>query len=90
MTGLLRTRTEPEQREYVDTVQSSANALLTILNDILDFSKVEAGRWTSRASTSTCRSAIQDVVELLAERAQSKGVRAAQHRGSVGARRGPR
>jgi len=75
MTGLLRdTNLGPEQREYVDTVQSSANALLTILNDILDFSKVEAGRLDLEGIDFDLRSAVQDVVELLAERAQSKGV----------------
>ena len=75
MTGLLRdTNLSPEQGEYVDTVQSSANALLTILNDILDFSKVEAGRLDLESIDFDLRSAVQDVVELLAERAQSKGV----------------
>ena len=75
MTGLLRdTDLSPEQREYVDTVQSSANALLAILNDILDFSKVEAGRLDLESIDFDLRSAVQDVVELLAERTQSKGV----------------
>ena len=35
---------DPEQREYVDNIQSSATSLLTVINDILDFSKVESGR----------------------------------------------
>jgi len=75
MTGLLRdTSLSPEQREYVDTVQGSANALLTILNDVLDFSKVEAGRLDLESIDFDLRSAVQDVVELLAERAQSKGL----------------
>jgi signal transduction histidine kinase/CheY-like chemotaxis protein len=75
MTGLLRdTSLSPEQREYVDTVQSSASSLLTILNDVLDFSKVEAGRLDLESIDFDVRSAIQDVVELFAERAQSKSV----------------
>ncbi|HKW95993.1 MAG TPA: ATP-binding protein, partial [Methylomirabilota bacterium] len=75
MTGLLMdTDLDPEQREYVQTVQSSANSLLTILNDILDFSKVEAGRLELESIDFDLRSAVQDVVELLAERAQSKGL----------------
>jgi signal transduction histidine kinase/CheY-like chemotaxis protein len=75
MTGLLRdTKLSPEQAEYVETVQGSANALLSILNDILDFSKVEAGRLDLESIDFDFRSAVQDVAELLAERAQSKGI----------------
>ncbi len=75
MTGLLMdTELNPEQREYVKTVQSSANALLTILNDILDFSKVEAGRLELESIPFEVRPALQDVVELLAGQAQSKGL----------------
>ena len=46
MTDLLLDSTGPvgEQREYLQTVRSSAEALLTIINDILDFSRIEAGR----------------------------------------------
>ena len=45
MTDLaLETVLNTEQREYMDTVKFSADALLTLINDILDFSKIEAGR----------------------------------------------
>ena len=75
MTGvLLDTDLSAEQREFADAVQSSANALLSILNDILDFSKIEAGRLDLEIVDFDPRSALQEVVELLAERAQSKGV----------------
>jgi PAS domain S-box-containing protein len=43
-TLLQHTRLDPVQREYADTIRSSADSLLTILNDILDFSKIEAGK----------------------------------------------
>ena len=39
----LETDLTMEQREYLDMVKSSADALLGLINDILDFSKVEAG-----------------------------------------------
>lgn len=41
---LLTTDLTPEQREYVATLQSSGQSLLSLLNDILDFSKIEAGQ----------------------------------------------
>ncbi len=45
MTDLtLDTALDEEQREYLEMVKSSADALLQVLNDILDFSKVEAGK----------------------------------------------
>lgn len=45
MSGLLlKTPLDGRQREYVSTLKSSAENLLTIINDILDFSKIEAGK----------------------------------------------
>lgn len=72
--ALLETPLTPEQREYAETVQHSAEALLTIIDDILDFSKIEAGKVTLNTSEFALRETIEDVSELLAERAYSKGL----------------
>ena len=53
---------------------TSADSLLTIINDILDFSKVESGKMQLETIDFVLRTAIEEVADLLAERAQSKGV----------------
>jgi len=72
---LLDTKLAPDQRSFALTVQQSAEALLTILNDILDFSKIEAGKLGLEAIDFNLCQTVQHVVELLAERANSKGVK---------------
>ena len=75
MTGLLLdTEMTPEQREFTETVRSSADALLTIINDVLDFSKLEAGRVVFEPISFDLRVSIEDVAELLAPRATESGV----------------
>ena len=73
MTGLLLdTGLNQEQREYVDTVRSSGEALLTIINEILDFSKIEAGRLEIEIIDCNVRTTVEEVVELLSEQAMQK------------------
>jgi signal transduction histidine kinase len=75
MTGLLLdTPLNAEQRDYADTVQRSGEALLTIINDILDFSKIETGKLELEHFDFELRVAVEDVLELLAERAHGKGL----------------
>ncbi|MGZ8367032.1 MAG: PAS domain S-box protein, partial [Nitrospira sp.] len=75
MTGLLlETPLTEEQREYAETVHSCGDHLLTIINDILDFSKIEAGKLDLEVIEFDLRLAIDESLDLVAERASSKGL----------------
>ncbi|MGD1851575.1 MAG: response regulator, partial [Cyanophyceae cyanobacterium] len=70
MTGLLLdTELTPEQRDFVETVRSSSDALLTIINDILDFSKIESGMLELEQQPFDFRECIEECLDLLANRA---------------------
>jgi PAS domain S-box-containing protein len=71
---LLNTPLDEEQREYAETVRTSAEALLTVVNDILDFSKIEAGRLELEAIDFEVRRSVDEVIDLLNEQARMKGL----------------
>jgi len=71
---LLDTRLDDEQRDYLESLRNSGEALLVLINDILDFSKIEAGKMElERAEYDPCTLS-EDVVDLLRERAHDKGL----------------
>ena len=75
MTGLLLdTELTSEQREFAETVRTSAEALLAIINDILDFSKIEAGKFDLETTNFELVTAVEDSAELLAKQAHQKGI----------------
>jgi PAS domain S-box-containing protein len=75
MTSLLmETPLNAEQREWIEAIRMSGDALLTIINDILDFSKIEAGRLAIEPIRFDLRSAVEDVIELLSAKAAEKGI----------------
>jgi len=71
---LLETDLDPRQRDYAQTVRNSGEALLTIINDILDLSKLEAGKLQIEDVEFDLRAVVEDVVDLLAGQAQTKGL----------------
>jgi signal transduction histidine kinase/CheY-like chemotaxis protein/HPt (histidine-containing phosphotransfer) domain-containing protein len=71
---LLSTDLSPEQRSFVIAIQSSADALLTILNDILDFSKIEAGKVEFEQTEFDLRHTVEEVGVLWASRATAKDI----------------
>jgi signal transduction histidine kinase/CheY-like chemotaxis protein/HPt (histidine-containing phosphotransfer) domain-containing protein len=75
MTGLLMdTQLDAQQAGFARIIQTSGELLLTLINDILDFSKIEAGKIEFEAVPFDLRSSIEDVVCLVADRAEQAGV----------------
>jgi PAS domain S-box-containing protein len=71
--NLLRdTALDDEQRDFVRTIESSGQNLLAIINDILDFSKIEAGAMTMENISFDLSEAIEEVVGLMAGKAEEK------------------
>jgi len=68
----LQTDLTPIQREYLQTVRQSAEALLVIINDILDFSKIEAGKLEIDSVDFSLRQLLDDTIRPLALRAHEK------------------
>ncbi|HYE85314.1 MAG TPA: ATP-binding protein [Vicinamibacterales bacterium] len=76
MTALaLDTESPEEQRTYLHMVQSSGNALLTLINDILDLSKIEAGKLELERIPFDAAKLLNEVVQSMQWRAEEKGVR---------------
>jgi len=71
---LLDSKLDPEQRDYVETITSSAESLLTVINDILDISKIEAGRLAISPFHFDFKATIADTVASLVNRAREKGL----------------
>lgn len=71
---VLDTPLDAEQRTYVEAVKTSGVALLGIIDGILDFSRIEAGRLDLAAEPFDPGEVAERVVELLAPRAQDKGI----------------
>ncbi len=71
---LLGTPLNPEQRDYVCMMKTSADALLRVINDVLDFSKIEAGRLDFENDEFSLRELLGDLMKEQAVRAHPKGL----------------
>ncbi len=63
-----------QQRELIETMHRSGEALLALVNDILDFSKIEAGKMTLEVADVNLRALIRDVTTLAEGLAAQKGL----------------
>ena len=63
---------DPEQREYLEIVKSSADSLLAIINDILDFSKIEVGRLGLDEVPFALTKLLEETMKMLAVKAAEK------------------
>lgn len=73
-TLLLDTPLTSEQQEYVRTIRTSGDMLLSIINDVLDFSKIESGRLELETQPVNLLACVKETLELLAHRAEEKGL----------------
>ncbi len=76
---LIDTKLNQEQLDYINTIQSSGNALLGIINDILDFSKIEAGKLNIELIPFDLQIAVLEVAELLQSKCKEKDIELIVH-----------
>jgi two-component system sensor histidine kinase/response regulator len=75
MTDLLaESRLTAEQRDYVQVVRKSGDALIALIDDVLDLSKIEAGKLRLETVDFDLRERVENVADLLADRAHAKGL----------------
>jgi len=73
MTGLaLDTRLDDEQREFIETIRTSGEVLLTLIDDILDFSKIEAQRMELEQAPFNLRRCVEEAIDLLQVKSTQK------------------
>ncbi len=71
---LFDTPMNAEQRDWLGTIRSSGESLLTLINDILDFSKIESGRMEFDQYPVSVRRCIEEVLDLLWSKASEKKI----------------
>jgi PAS domain S-box-containing protein len=78
---LLDTPLNPEQREYVQTIRMSTEALIQLTGDILDFARIESGKLKLDPLACDPRDCVEDALDLLAAKAAEKNLELLHHVG---------
>jgi len=76
---VLETALTGEQQDFIATIRSSADALMTIINDILDFSKIEAGKLHIEQVPFEPRSVLQEACNVIAPLGAAKNLTLNRH-----------
>jgi CheY-like chemotaxis protein len=71
---LLEENITAEQRDFVETIRISSDALMAIVNDFLDFSKIEREKADLEIRTFNLRNCIEDALQSVAKKATAKGL----------------
>ncbi|HJX27428.1 MAG TPA: response regulator, partial [Thermoanaerobaculia bacterium] len=71
---LLETPVTPTQRDYLETIRASGEALLVLINDILDFSKMESGRVEVERAPFELAAVVDESLEMIAPLAARQGL----------------
>lgn len=74
-TLLLKTGLSDQQKDYMGTIEQSAQGLLTVINDILDFSRLETGQLTLEYKPIFVRELVEDIFSVYAPQAHEKNIR---------------
>src|SRR5271165_850406 len=76
---LMETKLTAEQRNFVSTIRTSGEALLTIINDILDFSKIESGKMDLEKAPFELALCVEEALDLFAPTAAAKRLEIGYH-----------
>lgn len=71
---LCRSDLSEEQRDYIETIKSSGNSLLSVINDILDFSKIDSGKIELESQPFGIEGCVGESLDLIAIEASKKGL----------------
>jgi signal transduction histidine kinase len=72
---ILETDLNREQKEYLETIRNSGDALLATINDILDFSRIEKGKIELECQSLRLQSSVEEALNIISSQAREKGLK---------------